>query len=137
MAQENIELVKRCIAARGEGTYRDAAGLFDPDVTVDLSVRPDGRVYHGRREALEAMRAWVERWDDYHYDAERFLDAEDRVVVFFREIGRGKGSGLTVELIGATVWTIRDGRVVHAQIFADRRQALDAVGLHEEDIQSP
>jgi ketosteroid isomerase-like protein len=137
MAGENVKLVKRCLAARGEGTYLDAAALFDPDVTVDLSVRPDGRVYRGRREALEAMRAWVERWDDYRYEVERFFDVDDRVVVFFREVGRGKDSGASAELVGATVWTIRDGRVVHTQTFTDRRHALGAVGLHEEDIQSP
>jgi ketosteroid isomerase-like protein len=137
MSRENVELVKRCLAARGDGTYLDAAALFDPDLTVDLSVRPDGRVYHGRREALEAMRACVERWDDYQYEAESFFDVEDRVVVFFREVGRGKGSGAAAQLVGATVWTIRDGRVIHTQTYTDRRRALDAVGLREEHLGIP
>jgi ketosteroid isomerase-like protein len=133
VTQENVELVKRCLAARGEGTYLDAWALFDPDVTIDLSARPDGRVYHGRREASEAMRAWVERWDDYRYDAEKFFDAGDRVVVFFREHGRGKESGAAAELVGATLWTIRDGKVVHTRTYTDRREALNAVGLRDED----
>lgn len=132
VTQENVDLVRRCLAARGEGTYLEAGALFDPDVSVDLSVRPDGRVYRGRREALEAMRAWVQRWEDYRYEAERFFDAGDRVVVFFRELGRGRESGVAVELVGATVWTIHDGKVIRTRTYSDRREALNAVGIRDE-----
>lgn len=131
VSRANVELVKRCLAARGPGTYSEAAELFDADVVVDLSARPDGRVYRGRREALEAMRAWVDQWDDYDYEAEAFFDAGDRVVVFFRERGRGRGSGVATELVGATTWTVGDGRVVHTRTYTDRHEALAAVGLSE------
>ncbi len=75
--------------------------------------------------------AWVERWDDYSYEVEDFLDAGEEVVVLFRESGRGKESGATVEIVGATVWTICEGKVVRTKTYTDRRKALEAVGLQE------
>jgi ketosteroid isomerase-like protein len=131
MSRENVEIVRRCVAARDRGDYLAAWSLFDPDVVVDLSVRPDGRVYYGGPDAVKAMQTWVERWDDYSYIAEDFLDAGDEVVVLFRESGRGKDSGVTTELLGATVWTLREGRVVRMKTYTDRAEALEAVGLRE------
>ena len=129
MSRANVEIVQRCVAARDRGDYADAWALFDPDVIVDLSVRPDGRVYHGGPDALRAMEEWVDRWDDYSYVAEDVLDAGDEVVVLFRESGRGKDSGVTTELVGATVWTLREGRVIRMKTYTNRTEALEAVGL--------
>jgi ketosteroid isomerase-like protein len=131
MSQENVEVVRRCLAARDQGDYASARSLFDPRVVVDLSVRPDGRVYHGGADAAQAMRDWVERWEDYSYAAEEVLDAGENVVVFFRERGRGKGSGASTELVGATVWTLKEGKVVRMKTYTDRTEALEAVGLRE------
>jgi ketosteroid isomerase-like protein len=131
MSQENVELVRRCLAARDRGDYRAASALFHPDVVVDLSARPDGRVYWGGRDAARAMQHWVDLWDDYSYEAEDVLDAGDSVVVLFRERGRAKASGASVELLGATVWTIRDGKVASSKTYTDRAEALAAVGLAE------
>jgi ketosteroid isomerase-like protein len=131
MSRENVELVRQCLAARDLGDYRAAQELFHPDLVVDLTARPDGRVYRGREEAAEAMRAWVAVWDDYSYEPQEVIDAGDEVVVFFRETGRGKESGILTEFLGATVWTVEKGRVVRTKTYADRRQALEAVGVRE------
>jgi ketosteroid isomerase-like protein len=53
----------------------------------------------------------------------------DLVVVLARYTGRGKGSGVEVDTEGAHVWTLRDGKAVRLEIFADRIRALEAVGL--------
>lgn len=129
MSAENVDKVRRCVAARDRGDYSAARDLIDPDVVVDLSVRPDGRVYNGRLAAARALEAWVDLWDDYRYVPEKFLDAGDKVVVLFRESGRGRESGVTSEMLGATVWTIRDGMVVHTKVYTDRKRALRDVGL--------
>ncbi len=53
------------------------------------------------------------------------------MVVLARYTGRGKGSGVDVDTEGAHVWTLRDGKAVRLEIFADRARALQAVGLAE------
>ena len=37
--------------------------------------------------------------------------------------------GATSDTRGAHVWTLRDGRVVRLEVFADRARALESVGL--------
>jgi ketosteroid isomerase-like protein len=140
----NVELVKRCLAARGPGTYSEASALFDPNLVVDLSARPDGRIYHGRREALEAMQVWVAHWDYYRYQAEAFFDAGDRVVVFYREHGRGKESRAATELAGALLCLTHFGRANSARlrpvppksVAINRRPSTYVSNLQEDFVSS-
>jgi ketosteroid isomerase-like protein len=74
-----------------------------------------------------------EAFDDYHMDSEEFIDAgEDRVLVFSREGGRGKGSGAEAETqLTAHLWTVRNGKAIRMQSYWERSDALKAAGLSE------
>jgi ketosteroid isomerase-like protein len=74
-----------------------------------------------------------EAFDDYRMLPEEFIDAgEDRVLVFSREGGRGKGSGAEVETHPtAHLWTLRDGKAVRMQSYWERSEALEAAGVRE------
>ena len=78
----------------------------------------------------------AEAFDDYRMAPERFIDAgDDRVLVFSREGGRGKGSGAEVETHLTThLWTLKNGRAVRMQSYWERADALKAVGLTEQDV---
>jgi len=58
-------------------------------------------------------------------------DTDDCVVVAITFGGRARHSGLEVTLHPVHVFRLRDGRVFHWQIFQEREQALEAVGLRE------
>jgi ketosteroid isomerase-like protein len=78
----------------------------------------------------EAMDEWSDVWDDWEVQAERYVDAgEDRVLIMWRERGRGKGSGIAMEQTGANLVTIADGHIVHMRLYVDQQAALRAVGL--------
>ena len=75
------------------------------------------------------MDRWLAAWDSYTVGVEEFIEAGDQIVVVVNlERGRGKGSGADVEYRSANVFDVRDGKVVRRRPFADRREALDAVG---------
>jgi ketosteroid isomerase-like protein len=42
-----------------------------------------------------------------------------------------KESDAEVKLAGASLWTVRDGTLVRMESYADRDEALKAVGLEE------
>jgi ketosteroid isomerase-like protein len=73
--------------------------------------------------------------DDYRMAPERFIDVgDDRVLVFSREGGRGKGSGAEVQThLTAHLWTLKNGRAVRMQSYWERADALKAVGLTEQE----
>jgi ketosteroid isomerase-like protein len=117
------------------GAYAESGGLAEPpawaapDIEFDLTaVYPDGQVLRG----VEAMRRFIEEhWgDSQSFEPERFFDVDDeRVLVFVRGTAVGKDSGATVEVRLAHELTIRDGLVVRFKSYADRDEALRAVGL--------
>ena len=133
MSQENVEIVRRCCEAFDRGDYECALELFDPDIEYDLSHFPDGGVYRGREGVREAFRIWMGTWEDYHQEREEPVDAGDQVILPTREHGRGKGSGAVLERLTFGVWTLRDGKAVHICFYSTMAEALEAVGLSEQD----
>jgi ketosteroid isomerase-like protein len=64
----------------------------------------------------------AEALDYYRMVPERFIDAGvDRVLVFSREGGRGKGSGVEVQTHRtAHLWTLKYGKAVRMQSYWER-----------------
>jgi ketosteroid isomerase-like protein len=85
---------------------------------------------------LDGMRrSWwaaLSAWEDFRAEATDFIDAgSDTVVVLNHIRGRGKGSGAVVEADTASVWTLRDGKVVRLALYWNTARALEAAGLRE------
>lgn len=132
MSQENLEIVRRSVDAFLRGDFDGAMHVFHPDIAFDIThTMPDGEVYVGHEGFLTGLRRWLGAWDDYALEVDEYVDAGDSVVIFFRESGRGKGSGMPTEQSVAVVWTLRDGKVVRVTPFLDRADALEAVGVRE------
>jgi ketosteroid isomerase-like protein len=91
--------------------------------------------HYGYEGVARYLRTIAEVLDDYRMVPERFIDAgHDRVLVFSREGGRGKESGAEVQThLTAHLWTLRDGKAIRMQSYWERADALEAVGLSEQD----
>jgi ketosteroid isomerase-like protein len=133
MSQENVDVIRRVVGHAEAGEWDEANALISDEVVLDASRFPDGNVYHGAEEYRNFFRRWFGSWDELRIEAERFIDAGEQVVVFVTIAGRGKGSGVSVKRDFADLWTVRDGKVVSLVGFLDRRNALEAVGLSEQD----
>ena len=84
---------------------------------------------------VEAIRAfyldWMAPWMTYRVEIEETMDLGDRVLVLASDFGRRQGTTEEVKGSNASVWTFRKGTVVRFDAFADRADALKAVGLAE------
>ena len=148
MSQENVEIVRRIYAALDvsvPGSVSTVSVPTEPFGTlIDSQVEwnfprefPDlAEPSYGYEGAKQYRRTIAEVLDDYRMVPERFIDAgDDRVLVFSREGGRGKGSGAEVFThLTAHVWTVKDGKAVRMQSYWERADALQAVGLSEQDV---
>ena len=83
----------------------------------------------GHRGVIEAFRIWPEQWDDYRIEILRIADSRDQVVVTTRTAGRGKQSGIDVEMEFSFVFTVRNAKITEMRIFMREDQALEAAGL--------
>jgi ketosteroid isomerase-like protein len=138
MSQENVEVVR--LAYDNVITGQDAAtvlAIYDPEVEWDISQAParhllgEPHVFRGHDGLKEFFRAWYEAWEVVKPDLEELIDTGDRVIAIETTRGRGRTSGLSVELPHVSVWTIRKGKIIRVQWFATRDEALEATGLRE------
>jgi ketosteroid isomerase-like protein len=60
------------------------------------------------------------------------LDAPgDKVVVLSRAWGRGRGTGLEIDMELNVVYTLADGQITRIEGYYTRAEALEAAGLTE------
>ena len=131
---QNVEIVREVMAlVRRTGAGEPEPRLFEllaPEVKLDMSRRtfnPD--VYEGHDGLRRFKRERDEVWEEFLVTPERMVDAGESVVVIESLRGRGRGSGVETRSRSASVWTMRDGQVIHMATYRDPQEALDAVGL--------
>jgi ketosteroid isomerase-like protein len=138
MSRENVEFVEGLLAIAEDMDKQamlDAlpeliAQTCDPDIEwVEDPQRADGQVYRGHEGVRQSWERWLEHWEEYGGQAERFVDCGEDVLVVAREQGRGATSGASVSSRIFAVFTIRAGKIARYQEFYDERAAHEAVGL--------
>src|SRR5687768_5480412 len=130
MSRENVEVVRRInehLLATGEL----ALDLVHEDIKVLDHDAPDQGEYRGHAGVAQWLEDWGAAWDEWTYEPERYIDADDIVVGFIRAMTKGLGSGIELEREDAVVYKLRDGKITHIDYYNDRDQALEAVGLRD------
>jgi uncharacterized protein len=133
MSLENVELVRRGFEAFNSGDIDRILSFTGPDLEIEvppgLSAEPD--TYRGHAGVRRYFQSFDEAMDEVHFQAERFWDAADAVVVDARVTARGKQTAILVEQRAAQLWTIRGGRVIRIRAYASLSEALETIGLQE------
>ena len=137
MSQENVEIARAAFMAWNAGDMEALRELYDLDVFMRP---PEGWPESGPFVGREAvMRQWEQQRDTWDADelvpVSDFIDAADRVVVRF--VWRGAGYGPEADLEMTNVFTFRKGRCVYQEFFWDHAEALEILGLTEQDAQRP
>jgi ketosteroid isomerase-like protein len=128
MSQENLEVVRSLY----EGWLCGEIGLdkLDPEISmVESQTLPGAAAAYGIEAVERYLRSFARHWDQIRFEPQEFIDAGDQVVVVARLVGQGKKSGVEVTRTWAYVWTLRERKVLRMVGYADRNQALEAVGL--------
>jgi ketosteroid isomerase-like protein len=130
MSKENLEVVQRGyehFVATGD-VLEEA---FSSDFVWDMSKFrgwPEQQTYEGIDGMRTFLRDWTEPWDDWGLDMQALHDAGEKIVAIIRQHGRSKTTGLNVDMTFAQVWTIRDGKQVRMEMYAEPAEALAAAG---------
>ncbi len=130
MSQQNVEIVRRELehfAATGEPDF----SLLDEAIEVHDHDIPDAGEYRGHGGVTRWLMDWTSAWGETAFEAEEWIDADDRVVVVGIQRVTGHGSGLAVERQDAIIWTVREGAIVRLDYYNSRDQAVEAAGLPE------
>jgi ketosteroid isomerase-like protein len=134
MSQDNVEIIRRFAEVfETRDLERVVSEFFAPEIEWRTSAEdPDAATHRGPEAYKRYVEQWWESFEGLHAEVEEYIDAgDDRVVAWIRWTGRGRTSGVDADWHLAIVYTLRDGRVVLAEEYFDRDEALNAVGLRE------
>jgi len=146
MSRENVELVK----ALYPEPDTDIVQLFQDDETFARMVGPlltddfqsvmvfpaETRTYAGPEGFRKNWLDWLAPWATYRSTIDELIDVGERVVLLLRDYGRRKDMETEIELIGASICTIRDRKIARWEDYADRADALEAAGLAQEEARN-
>ena len=135
MSQENVDLVRDAFEAFASGGIGAALSFFPPDFVWYPTDRwLEGRAYRGHEGMRRLAAAFSDNFDGYSYEVHDVRDAGDRVVALLRMTGVIKNSELSVsQPLGLVASDFRDGMLGEVRAFPSWAEALEAVGLSEQD----
>lgn len=89
----------------------------------------DAAVYRGHEGVRDFFALARDMWDHQRFEPEEFIPVgEERVVVPQRIVSVGR-DGIETAARNATVFTLREGKIVRMKAFQTKSEALEAAGL--------
>jgi ketosteroid isomerase-like protein len=134
MSQENVELVRQGYEAFNRGDLEGWLAGLDPDIELDEQyIAPDAAVYRGH----EGVRRWLRQGSDAigspSFEVLRWFARDNVVVTEVIVHVRGVGSGVETAAQLAHAIRMRNQKAVYIASFRTVEEALEAVGLSEQD----
>src|SRR6476646_10810813 len=127
MSRENVEILRRSNVAFNRRDTDATFADYHPDVEWrDLMHAPDTPELIRGISALRANWAtWEEVFDDLSAEVEEYVDLGDYVLAVTHWLGKGKDSGIAMDLKMVDVYEFTDGKVVRVTLsFQDKEAAL-------------
>jgi ketosteroid isomerase-like protein len=134
MSQQNIEIAMRANAAFNSRDLDSALQFFSADAELrDLANAPDqASAVKGIDAIREAWTLWTAAFDELRVDVEEWTDVRDAVIGAVHWQGRGKASGMSIDVRQFDVYEFRDGQIVRATLgLKSKEEALEAAGPGE------
>jgi ketosteroid isomerase-like protein len=132
MSQENVQIVRRAVDAFNRRDLARLEGLSSPDFEFApyLATLIETTTYRGRDGLRRYFADAGAAWEDIEVRLSDDLRDLGEHIVFFGELrGRGRASGLEVQVPLAWVAQIHEGKLTLLNSYEDVADALKAVGL--------
>jgi ketosteroid isomerase-like protein len=112
-----------------DALFRNLALGFELDMS-----RANGPVqgHYGLAQFRRFVVEFAADWESVRIEPHEFIEAGDLVVVPNTGHLRGR-DGIEVSVTVAWVWTIRDGAIERMVMYQSRQDALEDLGLSEQD----
>ncbi len=136
MSQENVEIVREHFENTNARRFNVAMQSFDP--SIELVVSEDVAVDPGVYRGADAVGEWFGSWfrtfaPNYRLDVVELIPVNEAVVAAVDHRGVGRRSGVEVTRRSYNAVWIRQNKIVRVAVFRERSEALEAVGLSEQD----
>jgi len=117
----NVDVIKRLYQAFSEGDLDTVRGLLDPDVEwIESEGIPYGGVFNGIDAVFDGVFAKIgAEWEEFTARVDQFIDAGDVIVTLGSDHGTYKATGRKMKAPTASIWTLKNGKVVKFRQYID------------------
>jgi ketosteroid isomerase-like protein len=137
MSEGNVEIVRRGNEVLNQGDLEALMALYAPEAElIDHANAPDQpSIVRGREAIRRTAEQWLEPFEEFRCDVDEYIDAGDAVICSARWHGRGKASGMTIDVRQYDAYELIDGKVVRATMgYRTREEAFRAAGVQDPDV---
>jgi uncharacterized protein len=128
MRPEDLAVVRGAYDAFARGDLEELRTFLAPDIEWRTTPEvPFMGNYSGLDEFLRGMGEWTGAFEGITTEVEEMIDAGENVIVRHRMRGRGRDSGVEVDLEICQVVAVRDGKLIRMHDYSTREEALQAV----------
>ena len=113
MSEENLAVVREIYRAFAE--HRFPADCLAEEFAWETPGGLDPGPYQGHEGVRAYFRDWVGGWHDVQSKVEQLIDRGDEVIALFHGSYRLSPDGQPIEDRYAHVWTLHEGKAVHAR----------------------
>ncbi len=133
--RQNVELVRRGVEAFQRGDLEGLLALTREDFEVFLPQNlPNSGTYVGYDGFRAWLGQWLDAWEDFTVEIVEANPAGARhVVADIRQSGRGKGSGIPVEMEVTYLWEVRGDRFAAMHLYTSREEAIRVAERRERE----
>jgi len=101
-----------------------------PDIEwVPVREDPEFEVRRGRDSVQRYLADWGNAFEALHAERLATIASGEKALVWLRLTGKGRGSGLPIEMEQGIVYTFRDGKIAAGKEFTDRAEAEKDAGI--------
>ena len=130
MASAHVELVREALDSYREDGIEALLEYTVPDIEWQTGgTFVDEGTCRGHDAVRRYLAAMEDAFEGLRVDPRELIDARDAVVGHTRDTGRGRGSGVPVEVDHYYAIWFRGDKIRRIQNFRDRTSAFEAVGL--------
>lgn len=132
MSQESVEIMRAAMEAfnRREGEGFGALLARDAEI-VPVRAALEGTIYRGPDAAAQYCAAVDKSWENLRWEVEEIRNGGGLVLALGRIRGRGRDSGVALDVRAGWIARFRDGLITSFHTYANRAEALEAAGLEE------
>jgi ketosteroid isomerase-like protein len=137
VSEENVEITRAAVDAFNRRDVDGWLAHLDSDIVwYAFPDEPEPGPFRGH-EAVRAMAArWMDLLADFRIEVKEYIDAGEYVVMPARMLGRVPDSDADVTEDEVYINRCRNGKIVEVRECRTREEALEAVGLPEQEAQT-
>ena len=135
--RENVENVIRGHAAFNGGDIEAALEFIAPDLELHPGIGgalTGKTVYRGHDGFRRYMADITDAFEDLMIEPQSISARNEWVVIAAKVSGRGRSGQVELATDMTIVWRVRDGKGIWCTTYFQRAEALDDIGLTEDDL---